>query len=243
MKGVILAIAADCQIVDITHEGGAAEHPPSGYSAIHLRHPISPGNDFHVAVVDRGVGTDRALLAVQAGVKSISRRITAFSPSSFERNADSVVHKIENRALFLPQVSRTFHGSGHHGADCRPSGSRDSPARHSAPASMPISEDCFRIPRSPEIPSKDRSSTATASATSSPTSPSTPCSSSIWPAFISAPDTRKSSGYRNPIAMWKRRTALPHRLRWLSRDRSARRLRGRKTALPAGDGSGNYRHG
>ena len=109
MKGVILAIAAGCQIVDITHEV-EPQNIRQAAILLSIAAPYFPPGTIHVAVVDPGVGTDRALLAVQAGGQVYLAPDNGLLAVIFERNADAVVHKIENRALFLPQVSRTFHG-------------------------------------------------------------------------------------------------------------------------------------
>ena len=109
MKGVILSIAADCQIADITHD---VEPQNIRQAAILLAiaAPYFPPETIHVAVVDPGVGTDRAILAVQAGGQIYIAPDNGLLSVIFERNPEPVVHKIENRTLFLPKVSRTFHG-------------------------------------------------------------------------------------------------------------------------------------
>jgi len=63
MKGVILSIAGDVHVVDITHE--VAPHDLlEGALALEAAAPRFPAATIHVAVVDPGVGTARRGLAV-----------------------------------------------------------------------------------------------------------------------------------------------------------------------------------
>lgn len=109
MKGVILSISPSCQIVDITHD---IEPQDIRQAAIVLATATGyfPGGTIHVAVVDPGVGTDRALLAVEAGGHIYLAPDNGLLSAIFEKYPMPNVFKIENKALFLPRVSRTFHG-------------------------------------------------------------------------------------------------------------------------------------
>jgi S-adenosylmethionine hydrolase len=66
MKGVILSIAPDAQIVDLTHD-----IPPqdvqAGAFAVASAYPYFPAGTIHVIVVDPGVGTQRLPIAVATG--------------------------------------------------------------------------------------------------------------------------------------------------------------------------------
>jgi len=63
MKGVILSIFRDVQLVDITHE--VTPHDVlEGALALEAAAPRFPATTIHVAVVDPGVGTARRGLAV-----------------------------------------------------------------------------------------------------------------------------------------------------------------------------------
>lgn len=65
MKGVILGIAPDVSLVDITHEIA-----PQGIleAAFHIRSAVRyfPPGTIHLAVIDPGVGSDRRAIAIQA---------------------------------------------------------------------------------------------------------------------------------------------------------------------------------
>jgi S-adenosylmethionine hydrolase len=109
MKGVILSIASDCQILDVTHEV-EPQNVRQAAILLSIAAPYFPPETIHVAVVDPGVGTDRALLAVQAGGQIYLAPDNGLLSKILELFPDHVVRRIENRAYFLPQVSRTFHG-------------------------------------------------------------------------------------------------------------------------------------
>ena len=72
MKGVILAIDRDVQIVDVTH---AIPPQDVARAACVLEDvvPAFPAGTIHVVVVDPGVGSRRRLLAVEAAGQKISR--------------------------------------------------------------------------------------------------------------------------------------------------------------------------
>lgn len=109
MKGVIHRIAPRAVVVDITHE-----IPPgdvrAGAFALAASWRFFPGGSVHVAVVDPGVGSERAAIAVRTanavfigpdnGVLSLALR----SESRLE------IRRLANERFFLKPVSRTFHG-------------------------------------------------------------------------------------------------------------------------------------
>ncbi len=66
MKGVILGIAPDVQLVDVTHEV-APQQVAEGALALAAAAPCFPPGTVHLAVVDPGVGTPRRGLVVVAG--------------------------------------------------------------------------------------------------------------------------------------------------------------------------------
>ena len=114
MKGVILSINPNAQIVDLTH----AIPPQDIYEAafsIYAAHRYFPKGTIHIIVVDPGVGSDRQAI--------VSRTDDAFFVcpdngvlSYLLQNVgnegghpmDSVA--IQNSAYHLPEVSNTFHG-------------------------------------------------------------------------------------------------------------------------------------
>ena len=109
MKGVILSIVPDGRIVDITHD---IDPQSVQQAAIVLATAAGffPGGTIHVAVVDPGVGTERALLAVKAGGQIFLAPDNGLLGVVFERYPMPEVRRISNQSLFMPRVSRTFHG-------------------------------------------------------------------------------------------------------------------------------------
>ncbi|MCC6020885.1 MAG: S-adenosyl-l-methionine hydroxide adenosyltransferase family protein [Thermoproteaceae archaeon] len=106
VKGVILSINPGVTIVDVTHE-----IPPqdvwSGAFALKSVYKWFPRGTIFVAVVDPGVGTERAALIVR------TRRYYFVGPDngvlSLAAGEDGVEEVYAIRAG-LPEVSRTFHG-------------------------------------------------------------------------------------------------------------------------------------
>lgn len=109
MKGVILSIASLCPIVDVTHDI-EPQNIRQAAILLSIAAPYFPSETIHIAVVDPGVGTDRALLAVKAAGQIFLAPDNGLLSIIFENYSDHTVRKIENRSLFLPHVSRTFHG-------------------------------------------------------------------------------------------------------------------------------------
>jgi S-adenosylmethionine hydrolase len=108
MKGVILSIARDVQVVDVTHE--VAPHDVlEGALALEAAAPRFPAATIHVAVVDPGVGTARRGLAVAARDQMfVGPDNGLFTPFLDDRGW----HAFELAAAQyrLAEVSHTFHG-------------------------------------------------------------------------------------------------------------------------------------
>jgi S-adenosyl-L-methionine hydrolase (adenosine-forming) len=107
MKGVVLSLAPEAVLVDITH------HIPrhdiaAGAFALAQAAPLFPPGTVHVAVVDPGVGGRRSDIVVEAsgalyvgpdnGVLALAAR------------GPRVAHRIERADFQRAQVSPTFHG-------------------------------------------------------------------------------------------------------------------------------------
>jgi len=108
MKGVILGIQPDAQVVDITHEVQAFEIADGAFT-IAQAYRYFPKRTIHVVVVDPGVGsTRRPILAEMAGQFFIAPDNGVLS-IVFAQGEPKVRH-ITNQRYFLKPVSRTFHG-------------------------------------------------------------------------------------------------------------------------------------
>jgi len=109
MKGAILSVDPEARIVDISHDV-TPQDVTSAYFLLQNCFSYFPRGTLFVAVVDPGVGTDRAILAVETA------RHLFLAPDngllSFLQASERIVriHHVRNRRLMLPQVSSTFHG-------------------------------------------------------------------------------------------------------------------------------------
>jgi S-adenosylmethionine hydrolase len=107
MKGVILSLAPTVTLVDIAH-GVPPQDVTAGAVALAQAASLFPPGTIHVAIVDPGVGSQRAALVVEAagslfvgpdnGVLSLAAR----SPRK--------AYRIEAPAFRREPVSPTFHG-------------------------------------------------------------------------------------------------------------------------------------
>ena len=110
MKGVILGIAPTVTIVDVTHQVPAFNRIAAGISWLTLA-PWYPAGTIHVAVVDPGVGTARAILAVQLMDQwflcpdngLITPLLQTYGPAQ-------AIREVTNSALMAPKPHPTFHG-------------------------------------------------------------------------------------------------------------------------------------
>jgi S-adenosylmethionine hydrolase len=109
MKGVILSRNPDVCLLDISHS-----IPPQDLrrGAIMLADacPRFPARTIHVAVVDPGVGTERALVFAQIGTQRFVAPNNGLLTVLARRTSPSMLVQITNSTYFLPTVSPTFHG-------------------------------------------------------------------------------------------------------------------------------------
>ena len=108
MKGVILSIAPDAQIIDITHEVRPFDVLDGGL-AIAQAYPYFPKRTIHVVVVDPGVGSTRRPLLAEMGGQYFIAPDNGVLSLVFAREQGRVRH-ITAQRYFLKPLSRTFHG-------------------------------------------------------------------------------------------------------------------------------------
>ncbi|MEW6747511.1 MAG: SAM-dependent chlorinase/fluorinase [Planctomycetota bacterium] len=107
MKGVILSIAPQVRLVDLTHEV-----PPQavGVAAFLLGSSCRyfPPGTVHVAVVDPGVGSERRVLAVE----SLGHLFLAPDNGLLTPVLDDAIEirTVTAKEYFLPKVAAVFHG-------------------------------------------------------------------------------------------------------------------------------------
>src|SRR5262249_40537352 len=109
MKGVILGIAPEARIIDITNEI-PAQNIVAGALALESAVDYFPESTIHVGVVDPGVGSDREPVTIETD------RFTCIGPDNglfglaTKRSTIRRIVRLTNPAHRLTQVSFTFHG-------------------------------------------------------------------------------------------------------------------------------------
>lgn len=109
MKGVILNINPQVQIVDITH----TIPPQDIYGAAFLidsAYRYFPAGTIHVIVVDPGVGSERRAIVCQTETAYFVCPDNGILTHILHNEGHVRTVAVENSAYFLPQVSNTFHG-------------------------------------------------------------------------------------------------------------------------------------
>lgn len=109
MKGVILSIAPEAVIIDVTH-GVPKYDVRTGAYVLKAAYKYFPPGTIHIAVVDPGVGTHRRSIAIRTrnyifvGPDNGILALAALEDGIVE------VRAIQNPRLTREQVSYTFHG-------------------------------------------------------------------------------------------------------------------------------------
>jgi len=109
MKGVILDINTQVQIVDVTHEISPGD-TRGGAFALAASYNFFPRRTIHVVVVDPGVGSQRGAIAVQTANYFFVGPDNGVLSFALSREKIKAVRQITNEHLILQPVSNTFHG-------------------------------------------------------------------------------------------------------------------------------------
>ena len=109
MKGVIASLAPRAKVIDLTHDVPAGDIR-AGAFALAAGCRFFPKGTVHVAVVDPGVGTARRAIAVRTVDYVFVGPDNGVLCRALANERVEAVHLLENRAYFLPTISRTFHG-------------------------------------------------------------------------------------------------------------------------------------
>jgi S-adenosylmethionine hydrolase len=109
-RGVMLGIAPDAQIVDIGHNIRKYAIRDGAF-LLWCAVPYLPAG-VHVGVVDPGVGTDRRPIAILTarGDRFVGPDNGLFMPATERVGGIVEARVLENRDLWLPVTSSTFHG-------------------------------------------------------------------------------------------------------------------------------------
>src|SRR5262245_46834507 len=109
MKGVMAGIAPETRVVDVTHEI-EGHNVLAGAFVLAQCCRNFPAGTIHVAVVDPGVGSPRRAVAVKTADHIFLAPDNGVLTLALAGLPTPEIRTIENRKLFNPPVSRTFHG-------------------------------------------------------------------------------------------------------------------------------------
>jgi S-adenosylmethionine hydrolase len=109
MKGVILGICPQAQIVDISH-GVTPYEIGEGAYLIAQAYRYFPKKTVHVVVVDPGVGTARRPILMEAAGQYFVAPDNGVLSMVLAREENAKFRLISNAKYFLQPVSTTFHG-------------------------------------------------------------------------------------------------------------------------------------
>jgi S-adenosylmethionine hydrolase len=109
MKGVILSLCRDVDLVDISHAIGP-QNIREGAIVLADATPRFPPGTIHVAVIDPGVGTSRRLLYAEIGQQRYLAPDNGLLSLLATRERPQRIRALENDSLWLSDRSQTFHG-------------------------------------------------------------------------------------------------------------------------------------
>lgn len=109
IKGVILKILPEAQIVDLCHHVLACDIL-DGALTIGQAFSYFPMKTIHVVVVDPGVGTQRRPILVSAGMQYFVAPDNGVLSMVYEKAEDLTVRHVTAEHYFLTPLSNTFHG-------------------------------------------------------------------------------------------------------------------------------------
>jgi len=109
MKGVILTINPQVRIVDITHAIAPQQISQASQILADIT-PLFPSNTIHVAVIDPGVGTSRAIIYTEIGSERYVCPDNGLLSRLADRQTPSKITRVTNDRYFRRQVAPTFHG-------------------------------------------------------------------------------------------------------------------------------------
>jgi S-adenosylmethionine hydrolase len=109
MKGVILSINAEVQIVDITHDIPPQDIEAAAFNLLACYQDF-PSGTIHVAVVDPGVGSNRRAIVIQCASQLFVGPDNGLFSWICERERKHKARQVTNETFLRDHVSTTFHG-------------------------------------------------------------------------------------------------------------------------------------
>src|SRR2546428_9085642 len=109
MKGVILGIAPDVRVVDLTHQI-PAQNIVAGALALESAVDYFPEGTIHLAVVDPGVGSERAAVAIETDRFILVGPDNGVFSLALDKYRPIQAVQLTNLKFHLSPISTTFHG-------------------------------------------------------------------------------------------------------------------------------------
>lgn len=109
MKGVILGICHDVQMVDISHLI-SPQNVRSGAFVLYTSYEYFPRGTVHLAVVDPGVGTERGAIAIRTGAFFLVGPDNGLFSLILRKETGWEARRLENPKFQRNPLSSTFHG-------------------------------------------------------------------------------------------------------------------------------------
>jgi S-adenosyl-L-methionine hydrolase (adenosine-forming) len=109
VKGVILTVNPEAQLIDITHDVAAHDIQEAAFTLGACYHNF-PAGTVHVVVVDPGVGSSRRAIVADAGGYFFVGPDNGVFSFVYARESNLRVYHITNDRYFRHPVSATFHG-------------------------------------------------------------------------------------------------------------------------------------
>lgn len=109
MKGVMLGINPDLNIVDLTH-GISPQNVKEGAFIIGGSYKYFPKGTIFVCVVDPEVGMDRKIVLLKADGYFFIAPDNGLLTLIIEKESEKKICSVENTEYFLEKISPTFHG-------------------------------------------------------------------------------------------------------------------------------------
>jgi S-adenosylmethionine hydrolase len=110
MRGVVTTLAPEAEILDVCHAIAPGDRHEGAFMLLSTV-PFLPRGTIHVCVVDPGVGTDRAIVAVRAGGHTfIAPDNGVLHPVVEALGGAAEVRTVANERLQRPKRGNTFHG-------------------------------------------------------------------------------------------------------------------------------------
>lgn len=109
VKAVIYGIVPGADVVDLCHRIAPQDVAGAAF-LISSAWRYFPEDSVHLVVVDPGVGTDRAIIAVKSAGHTFVAPDNGVLTLIFEKDPEARIVRVENQAFFRGKVSPTFHG-------------------------------------------------------------------------------------------------------------------------------------